>query len=242
MPVNPEEAAPYAPAKAILSIVDRHRSKGIPAPVDADTLGRAGISDSLIPRTLQALHILDLIDGDGNPTDTLEGLRLSPESEFHDRMADWLRGAYADALQYIEPDADETSIRDAFRSYNPIGQQPRMVSLFTGLMAEAGLRDKAESKPATRKPATNTGRTRKRKTNLGGSGGQGGGGALQKMNLPPAISGLLQSLPDVGSGWVQTERDKFIATFGAVIDFCYPIVEKSDLDMEQQNDEEDTDI
>ena len=41
--------------------------------------------------------------------------------------------------------------------------------------------------------------------------------------LPPALSGLLQSLPASGQGWTQERRDAFVATFGAVIDFCFPI-------------------
>lgn len=55
MPVTVDQPAPYAPASAILDLIERHRNKGLPAMVDADALGRAGVSDSLIPRTLQAL-------------------------------------------------------------------------------------------------------------------------------------------------------------------------------------------
>jgi hypothetical protein len=38
---------------------------------------------------------------------------------------------------------------------------------------------------------------------------------------------LLESLPDnPADGWTATERDKFLATFKVVIDFCYPVVTK----------------
>ncbi len=60
MAVTQEKPAPYAPASAILDIVSRYRNRGLVFPVNADVLARVGISDSLIPRTLQALQVLDL--------------------------------------------------------------------------------------------------------------------------------------------------------------------------------------
>lgn len=111
-----------------------------------EVLGRAGISESLIPRTLQALLVLDLIDEKGAPTGILEGIRLAPEAEYKQRLSEWLKSAYADVLRYVDPAVDdETKIRDAFRSYNPVGQQPRMISLFQGLIAAAGM---GQEKPA----------------------------------------------------------------------------------------------
>lgn len=139
MPVTIGNPAPYAPASAVLEVVDRYRARGLPSPIGAEVLGRAGIAESLIPRTIQALRTLDLIDDDGKPTATFEGLRLAPEGEYKERLSQWLNNAYADVLTYVDPaTADETALRDAFRSYSPVGQQPRMVSLFTALYAAAG--------------------------------------------------------------------------------------------------------
>src|SRR4051812_46381549 len=113
MAVTAENSAPYAPPSSVLEVINRFR-RGLPAPIDAGVLGRAGISDSLIPRTLQTLQILDLIDDEGRPTQTLEGLRRAPEPEFQNRLAAWLNAAYADVLQFIDPGtADEGAIRDA---------------------------------------------------------------------------------------------------------------------------------
>src|SRR5207237_8351825 len=124
MPVTKDRAGAYAPTSAILSLVHRHRDRGLPSPVNAEVLARAGVSDSLIPRTLQSLQALDLISEDGTPTETLEGLRLAPEAEFKDRLGQWLTAAYADALQFVDPATDdEVKIRDAFRHYVPTGQQ-----------------------------------------------------------------------------------------------------------------------
>lgn len=156
MPVTSETSAPYAPASAVLDIVARHRTKGLPSPINGEVLSRAGVSRSLIPRTLYALQVLDLIDNQGNPTDTLESLRLAPEAEYKQRLTQWLTRAYADVLQFIDPEiADEVAIRDAFRSYNPVAQQPRMVTLFIGLFAAAGVRpDKFQKQRKPRKRRT----------------------------------------------------------------------------------------
>ena len=139
MPVTTDKPGPYAPASVVLDLIERHRSKGLPAPVNKDVLARAGVPDSLNARTLQALTVLDLLDAAGNPTEIFEGLRRSPEAEFQKRLHDWLTVAYADALKFVDPaGASESSIRDAFRHYNPVGQQTRMVTLFTGLFKAAG--------------------------------------------------------------------------------------------------------
>jgi Family of unknown function (DUF5343) len=95
MPVTSTAPAPYAPASAVIELIRRHRNRGLPTPVNADVLARASISGSLIPRTLQALQTLDLIDDNGTLTAVLEGIRLAPEAEYRQRVADWLRATYA---------------------------------------------------------------------------------------------------------------------------------------------------
>jgi len=215
----------------VLTLVEKHRSRGLPTPIDAAVLERAGIPVSLIPRTLQALQTLDLITENGSPTEVLEGLRLAPEAEYKKRLAEWLTDTYADALQFVDPaTASETDIRDAFRKYQPTGQQSRMVSLFIGLFTAAGVmppRQQAPRKPGNggvARVATPTVRARKPSSPPpprypgGGETGQ-----VHIVGLPPALSGLLQSLPASGQGWTQERRNAFVATFEAVIDFCFPI-------------------
>ena len=140
MPVTVSAPAPYAPASAVLMLIRRHRERGLPMPVDADVLKRAGVSESLIPRTLIALVTLDLIDEKGSPTQTFEGLRLAPEIDYNQRLTQWLNDSYADVLGFVDPaTATESELQDAFRSYKPSGQRTRMVTLFSGLYAAASI-------------------------------------------------------------------------------------------------------
>jgi hypothetical protein len=231
MPVTQNRPGPYAPSTAVLEVVTRYRNRGLPTPVNAEILARAGVSESLLPRTLQALQTLDLIDQDGAPTQTLEGLRLAPEAEYRDRLAAWLKGAYADVFTFVDPSKDDaTRVRDAFRGYQPVGQQDRMVSLFQGLCAAAGLLPEKASKPSAQRPGPARVRpgsesarrvvTPKPSSNIQRQRA-GVGGAIA--GIPAPLAGLLANLPQEGEGWTADRRDKFMAAFKTVIDFCFPI-------------------
>lgn len=235
MPVTIDQPTPYAPASAILDLIDRHRNKGLPPIVDADVLLRAGVSDSLVPRTLQALKTLDLLDDDGRPSQVFEGIRLAPTAEYQQRLAEWLNAAYADALSFIDPATDdEVAIRDAFRKYVPTGQQPRMVSLFMGLFTAAGVMPQKAKAPA-QKRASNGGSTAKiiknatRRVASHASAKDVQRPQQQTVNvsggLPPAIAGLLATLPNDGGYWTKDRRDGFMATFAAVVDYTFKIGE-----------------
>lgn len=232
MAVTRDRPAPYAPASAILSIIDRHRNRGLPTPIDADVLERGGVSPSLIPRTLQALQTLDLVTEDGRPSEIFESIRLAPEAEYKQRLADWLTDAYADALAFVDPaTASETDIRDAFRKYNPTGQQDRMVSLFSALFTAAGVMPERQRQPAPRKasngapqktrlvfktPKPPRDREQQRQQ-------QNTGGKNTDFGLPPALAGMVASLAAEAPEWSAERRDQFVQAFRGLIDFCFPI-------------------
>lgn len=227
MAVTSDKPAPYAPASAILNLVERHRNKGLPSPVDADVLARAGVSDSLVPRTLQALQALDLIDDAGAPSQVLEGIRLAPESEYQQRLTEWLNAAYADALSFVDPSTDdEVQIRDAFRSYKPVGQQSRMVTLFMGLFTAAGVMPERQRQSAPRKPKASTA-TKPRETVVKPvRHNPPPANPVVPSNMPPALAGMMMSLPNAEAGWTKEARDSFLSAFAVVLDFCFPIAAK----------------
>ena len=240
MPVTQDGPAPYAPPKAILDLVQRHRNKGLPSPVDTDVLARAGIPDSLIPRTLQSLKILDLLAEDGSPSEVLERIRLAPEAEYQQRLAEWLSAAYSDALTYVDPAADdEVAIRDAFRKYVPTGQQSRMVTLFMGLFTAAGVmpvRERSPAKVVARRLAPRSILpARERKATPEGTKTQSPS-TITMQGLPPALAGLLADLPQNGSGWTAEKREGFKATFSVVLDYCFPIIKNDKQQTEAATD------
>lgn len=234
MAVTKEKPAPYAPAKTVLDIVTRYRARGLAFPVNAEVLARAGVPESLVQRTLQALVTLGLFNEAGNPTETLEAIRLAPEEELKTHMQNWLKAAYADVFQFVDPTTDdENRVRDAFRPYQPQGQQDRMVSLFLGLCTAAGL--SAEKKSAT-PPRTVIARAVGRTAPPARSRTAPVVHALNAADLvvpavsslPPAITGLLQSLPSPDVGWTKDRRDKFVNSFEAILDFYIPVVQDNE--------------
>lgn len=229
MPVTSDKPAPYAPAASVIDVLTRSRERGLPLPLTGDALSRIGVPDSLTSRVLYALTSLDLIDDKGAATATLENLRLAPEAEYKKRQEDWLKSAYADIFAIVDPAKDdETRIRDAFRSYQPVGQQSRMVSLFLGLCANAGMipdktpattRPQARSAPRSSLPKS----TVQHKVPFSRGGSTSPSNRTGSAGLPPALAGLMESLPDPVDGWTASERDKFLITFKAVLDFCIPV-------------------
>jgi hypothetical protein len=121
---------------------------------------------------------------------------------------------------------DETRIRDAFRNYEPMGQQTRMVTLFQGLCAAAGLIPEKPTRVG-RPPATS--RPRPTLTRIVAERFKDAPRHSPR-NAPPGVpaplAGLLTSLPPEGEGWTKADRSKFITTFTAVLDFCFPVVER----------------
>lgn len=240
MPVTIDQPAPYAPASAILDLIERHRNKGLPPVVDADVLLRAGVSDSLVPRTLQALKILDLLTEDGRPSQVFEGIRLAPTSEYQQRLAEWLNAAYADALSFVDPATDdEVAIRDAFRKYIPTGQQSRMVTLFMGLFIAAGVmppRQKASAASGAAKSIrrATTAKVVKSVVPVPVKPEKIAHSPVLPQGIPPALAGLLASLPGDGR-WTQAQRDKFMTAFPVVLDFSFEVVPEPDLAQNSEN-------
>lgn len=223
MAVTQDKSGPYAPATAVVGIVERYRDRGLPAPITADVLAKAGVSESLVPRTLQTLQTLDLIDETGAATPTFELIRKAPEEEYQATLEQWLNGAYAEILAYVDPaTADETALHNVFRHYNPPGQRARMVTLFTGLYRAAGIgaekvaggapkkKAAAVKKPRADKPATPAGNAAQ--NNADGAGAGAGSGADKK---PPSDfrAALLDKFPPFDPSWNDDLKAKWFDGF-----------------------------
>jgi hypothetical protein len=183
-----------------------------------------------MPRTLQALQLLELINEDGSWTPNLEALRRAPEAEFQTRLSEILRSVYADVFQYVDPAKDSTTqIRDAFRAYTPHGQQDRMVTLFLGLCQRAGI--VASDAPA--KTVVRETRPAVRKTILKATPNIKAKPTQHQTlpGLPAPLAGLLQTLPQA---WTKSDRDRFVSAFNAMLDYCIPVRSKEELEEEEE--------
>jgi hypothetical protein len=112
-----------------------------------------------------------------------------------------------------------------------------MVTLFIGLFTAAGVMpQRAKASPPKRSAqASGAAKAKPGLTNYQRAAVRALGGQHQPQNqirspaftgsLPPAIAGLLATLPPDGGYWTKERRDGFIATFEAVIDYTFKIGE-----------------
>lgn len=245
MPIRTGGTAPYAPPATVLQVINAFRDRGLSTPITLDVLMRASVSESLAPRTLASLKGLELLDNEGNPTAELEGLRRATSDEFRQRLAALVRNVYAEVFKFADPATDPPhKIIDAFRAYDPAAQRARMVALFMGLSQAAGLapekKPQATSTNGAATPRKKPSATAVKRTVSPAAAARGlaawpeiGAGAI-----PPALAGLLASLPAVDEGWSKIQRDKWVQTFEMVLDFAIPIREPETATITDDSDDE----
>lgn len=140
MAVTKDGQGPYAPTLSVTSVIQAFRNAHPAIPFTVENLQLVGVSESIAPRTLQALRLLDLVDDDGNPTAAMHALRDADPADYKSQMAEVVRAAYAEVFAYRDPATSEAKdIAAHFRFYRPPSMQPRMVRLFYGLCQEAGI-------------------------------------------------------------------------------------------------------
>jgi hypothetical protein len=223
MPLQPNGPGPYAPPSTIIEVIEVFRERGLRTPFTLEVLTRAGIPESLAPRTLQALKLLDLIDAEGNPLEAFHAAVRAPEDQFKEAIQDLIVGAYRDVFSFADPGEQNLDrVRDAFRTYTPIGQQDRMVTLFLGLLEWLGLDVGAAKGGPKEGRVARTPKSKRATPRRRDSDGQKP--RTPALDLPaPILSLLTDALPGDGQPWTEPMRKGFMATFGALLDFYYPV-------------------
>ena len=139
--------APYAPPATVLDIVRHYRNSDVPQTLTKEKLIQIGVKDGLLNRTWSTLVFLGLILEDGTTTSAFNNLRLADDERYPEVLRQILRDAYADIFEAADPEtADQSKLDAAFRPYTPGGQRSRMITLFLGLVREAGINTKVVPK------------------------------------------------------------------------------------------------
>lgn len=228
------DKAPYAPGGVLVDLIRRHRNQGLPRPVDAGLLGRLGVSESLVPRSLAALRQLEFIDDDGNATEIFDSFKLGSETEYKERLGRHLREVYGEVFDVIGDlaAASPEQIETAFRGFDPHGQRPRMVVLFLSLCQEAGLVEdvvRARSSSMSRRSPNSQKKPdalrSPRKPPQGEPSEQvhpdSPAPRLPVSDVDPLIAAYVAKLPPAGSVWPTTAREKYLAALSGIFDIVY---------------------
>jgi Family of unknown function (DUF5343) len=244
MPLQHDGPAPYGPPRPVLQVIERFRDRGLQTPLTTEVLAKAGVTESLVNRTLQTLKLLDLIEDDGNPSEALRDYAKAPEDEAKARFAEMVRGTYAPIFSFVDPASDPPGrIRDAFRSYEPRGQQDRMVILFLGLCEYAGIISEVPKRTPGPKPvragSSKPRTTTPQRTRSGVKPPPADRNEVQVPDqLPDAVKGIVRELAVIGPTWTKDRRDAFMKVWEAVVDFSYPVREPEEFTT-QDNEEAD---
>jgi hypothetical protein len=232
MAVVKEGQAPYAPAPSVMQVINGYRHKHPQTPFTTDNLQLLGVSHSLAPRTLQALELLDLVDGEGEPTEAMKALREASSDEFPARLADVVRAAYAEVFRYRDPATDSPDqLREVFRFYRPPSMQDRMMRLFYGLAREAGIIAEAPMVAKTNGGSPNATAKEKQPKAKVSTRPRGSSNppappptppAPPKKELPPLVKALVEMLPakdeamsvDDAEWWFDMARRAFPKEYG----------------------------
>ena len=239
MALQPNGPAPYTTAVSAITALDAWRDRGLGVPITPEVLTRAGVPETISPRTLSSMKLLDLVTDEGQPTEQWTDMRSARgDEEYRARLQEWLRSTYAEILQYADPStATLDRLTEAFRTYEPSGQRKSMAALLLGLWKYAGL-PVVESDSAPR--ASTPRQPRYRPTRKQAVRTRDTPNTPQRLatDLPPGLIGLLQQIPTGGSGWSKDTRDNFVKAFSAVLDFTVPIT-ADDLGLSPDNGLED---
>lgn len=177
--------APYAPIKNVLDTIHRLRDRGVPNPLTPESVQSIGVPEGNAHRTVFAMRFLGLIDEAGAPTPTANRMKEASTAEYPVVLGEIVRDAYQMVFELVDPAKDsEIEIADAFRRFDPAGQRFRMVPLFLGLCAEAGIipPEKAAQVKVARPMAA--GRTPKANAKSGPMRGAGSGPDTAQQNAP----------------------------------------------------------
>lgn len=224
-------APPYVAFRAFVNFLDWLGEVGVPTRIDRSFWGQK-VSGATGGQLLAALRFFGLIDKGGVPDPALE--TMANDVEQRKVMLTALMARYDAALDGLDLErATAGELDERFGRYDVSGETFRRTIVFFIQAAQyCGMplspyitqrRRTAKGNGASVQP-----RRRGRQPKAKPEGGKPEPQVIRptsivdSLGLHPAVTPLLQDLNRIGSKWDKAERDKWVTTFLAVIDYAYP--------------------
>jgi hypothetical protein len=220
------------------NLFERLDKDGVPPKIDRSILGGSEGYKTLV---LSGLKWLGLIMPDGTVTKRLATF-IEESGRRQELVAELFKEKYPKQIALGENNASQ---RDLEMSFEPLtGDTARKAVSFYlkgARFAQLPLSSYFIT-PRTRKPSANgKAKPRKAQKSKGASGTSSTQAetGIQVDGVHPALAGLLNDLPRLGSGWTKTERDQFKTVWDAMLQYAIPVVESHDEPDDPDDDEAD---
>lgn len=220
-------APPYVAFRTFLNFLDWLHEAGVPTRIDRSFWGER-LSGAYGFQLMAALHFLDLVDSDNRPRPELEALARDL-----DKRKAILRGrleeSYADVIRGINLEkASPGELEDGFRIYHIAGETLRKALVFfihaatySGITLSSHITKRTRGMRGN--GAKKRGRPPKRKSPVEQQQDKPTSESPRKHDLHESINGLLSDLARIGPGWTKEERERWVNTFIANVDYAYPV-------------------
>lgn len=205
---------------------------GVPSRIDRSFWGQK-LSGATAGQLLAALRFFGLIGEDGVPDPTLE--TMAKDVEQRKIILKALMERYDSALDGLDLErATQGELHERFHRYDITGDTFRRAVAFfvqaaqySGIPLSSYITQRRRIAKGNGAGAQPRGRGRRPRAKPEGEKPQPivvtPARVVANLGLHPTVTPLLQDLNRIGSNWDKADRDKWIATFLAVIDYAYPV-------------------
>jgi hypothetical protein len=227
-------APPYVGFKTFMTFLDWLGQVGVPSRIDRSFWGDR-FSGAAGSQVIATLRFFGLIDKNGVPDPSLETMAKDPVQRKSSLAA--LMARYNEALDGLDLErATAGELDERFRRYDISGDTFRKAVVFFIQAAQyCGMplspyitkRKRITRGDAATAQPRRRGRPPKAKVEVREPEAREArvDQDVDSLGLHPSVAALLSDLNRIGSRWDQIQKDRWVSTFLAIIDYAYPIRE-----------------
>lgn len=225
-------APPYVSFKTFLGFLEWLENVVIPNRLDRSFWGER-LSGASGTQLMTALRFLDLVDANNRPRPKLEELAKNAGRR-RAILREHLPKCYASALRDINLDrASLGELEERFRTYSIDGETLRKSLAFfinaydySNITLSPHITKKTRNTKKNNESKKRAQLIKKRPLEEELPRENKAQDRIQRYNIHASIHGLIEDLEDSGHRWTKEERERWMSTFIATVEYAYPIKER----------------